>query len=506
MTDFSKPTTTSLKADFPAEIRNAIASVGKMDFSGDTNVPTNFLQWNRSSKLFQQYNGATWDTSNVHDILPNKTGAESISGVWSFSSAASLMLPTLVNWGANDTVFRSLDPDGTDGRSLSITPAGGIGKTRGAYVQLYGNEHANAGLANFGAGGNTGGTFVASTNGLFLYSYGTGFDATNGPGLYLHNSTAGGGNAKDVHLHAGTDGRVLLYSSGSNGKISFEQAGAAVAQFVGGELRFNKNDFLFRADTSPGADNKSLTLSGGGNYTGRGAYLSLYGNNHSVRPGEMWLASGATTGSAITMTGTALNLLSSSTTFSQSTGPGLFLYNTTSGWHPGSVDIYNATGGIIRNILATANTSEYVSFEAGGAESFRVMNHLVRTAQTDFIISPLTNDASDNKCLLFSAGGIAARTDVSNNRGSYLWLRGNEYNQGGTTGGFSLIGGTNFSCAVMATGNGRLTLSGDEVWLSGNRVNFDTGSNVPYTGTYTVTSKYKIKIGGTEYAILLTAV
>lgn len=69
--DWSKPDLNSLKANFPAEIRAIATNAAKMDYSGDTNIPTGTLRYNRSTDLFEEYNGSTWTAQPVDLAVPN---------------------------------------------------------------------------------------------------------------------------------------------------------------------------------------------------------------------------------------------------------------------------------------------------------------------------------------------------------------------------------------------------------------------------------------------------
>jgi hypothetical protein len=61
MTSFNDPTNTSLYSTILATIRALIASCAKMDFSGDTNVPTGAIRHdNASTNRPQKWNGSSW--------------------------------------------------------------------------------------------------------------------------------------------------------------------------------------------------------------------------------------------------------------------------------------------------------------------------------------------------------------------------------------------------------------------------------------------------------------
>lgn len=58
--DWSKPDLNSLKTNFPGEIRAIAESAAKMDFSADTNVPSNVIRYNSTKAALERYNGSTW--------------------------------------------------------------------------------------------------------------------------------------------------------------------------------------------------------------------------------------------------------------------------------------------------------------------------------------------------------------------------------------------------------------------------------------------------------------
>lgn len=60
MTDFNNPTNSSNYATVLSTLNSKIASVAKMDFTGDTNLETNFLRYNRTSRAVEQWSGSAW--------------------------------------------------------------------------------------------------------------------------------------------------------------------------------------------------------------------------------------------------------------------------------------------------------------------------------------------------------------------------------------------------------------------------------------------------------------
>lgn len=60
MASFNDPTNSSLYTTVLSTLRSLIASCAKMDFSGDTNVPTGAIQHNTTTLVFEKWNGSAW--------------------------------------------------------------------------------------------------------------------------------------------------------------------------------------------------------------------------------------------------------------------------------------------------------------------------------------------------------------------------------------------------------------------------------------------------------------
>lgn len=65
--DFDKPTLTSGYTTFPGEIRANVNAVGKMDFTGASNIPTGFIRLNQTDGSLESYNGSTWDVEAIDE-------------------------------------------------------------------------------------------------------------------------------------------------------------------------------------------------------------------------------------------------------------------------------------------------------------------------------------------------------------------------------------------------------------------------------------------------------
>lgn len=185
--------------------------------------------------------------------------------------------------------------DGADTGILYLAAGGGVDSaTRGAYITLYGNEHAAVGSWILGAGAGA----TASTSYLLGGSVGaSGINFRNttadGSDTGFLFATAGGNNndpGRGAYLamygneHAASPGRFIL-SAGDTATLVMLIGGGASAT----SLRIGNQ-------TPDAADSGDLQLYAGGNNTTstRGAYISMYGNEHATLPGRLNLVAGDT--------------------------------------------------------------------------------------------------------------------------------------------------------------------------------------------------------------------
>ncbi|NIM21861.1 MAG: hypothetical protein GTN64_05500 [Candidatus Latescibacteria bacterium] len=64
MVNWNDPTTATSYLNVLSELRDRDANIAKMDFTGDTNIPTGFTRF--ASNLFSQWDGATWNSLTHH--------------------------------------------------------------------------------------------------------------------------------------------------------------------------------------------------------------------------------------------------------------------------------------------------------------------------------------------------------------------------------------------------------------------------------------------------------
>ena len=59
--NWNNPTNSTTYTDVLTNLRDELAALGKMDFTGDTNIPTGFIRYSTTNFYFEKYNGSTWD-------------------------------------------------------------------------------------------------------------------------------------------------------------------------------------------------------------------------------------------------------------------------------------------------------------------------------------------------------------------------------------------------------------------------------------------------------------
>lgn len=221
--------------------------------------------------------------------LAQRLGRESGSAV-TFSSDTDLVLTTDADGvtphtitfdDAGQILFDSTDyellldnTDGSDDGFISYCGGGNNDDTRGACLNVYGNEASGAlGVAHL-FGGNT--------------------------------TTA---NIR-IDVRDTTDAADVLFQRAGTTKLAFENANM--------ELAFHGNDGLIRTNTSDGSDTKLVEVNGGGSSgTSRGAGIKFHGNEHATKAGDMTVTSGNISGGdlelSVTNTGSKLSLQSAGT-------------------------------------------------------------------------------------------------------------------------------------------------------------------------------------------------
>lgn len=240
MVDFADPTIYTGYADFIADMKDQVASVAKMDFKGETNVPSGAIDWSDPTEEPEIYNGSTWAKLSFFDKLAYLAENETVTGAWGFDEATTFNDDIILT--ETESLIRTNSADASDDKAILITPAGAVGHSRGASISFYGNEHANTGQAIIRAG----------------------------------NHAAG-----HIRFFTSEDVEVLRV-----------HASDYVQQLTGNYIVGNVN-FRVLPDTEDGSDTKSVGLGGGGDLaTNRGAHVLVCGNEHDSLPGLAMIRAG----------------------------------------------------------------------------------------------------------------------------------------------------------------------------------------------------------------------
>lgn len=65
MTDFLQPTNTTLVSTVLQILRERDASIATMDYSDDANISAGFVRYNRTNRVFEEWNGSAWKEKRV---------------------------------------------------------------------------------------------------------------------------------------------------------------------------------------------------------------------------------------------------------------------------------------------------------------------------------------------------------------------------------------------------------------------------------------------------------
>lgn len=229
MADFNQPTNSTTYSSVLSTINSKIASVAKMDFSADTNVPTGALRLNTTSGLLESYNGATWDVKGylLASTLANKgtfTGDLTIASGTIQNSSGSAAAPSYsfsADTSNNTGMYRYAENSigfTANGAAIATVDANGVTLLSGRVLNTAGSNSAPA--FSFSGDNNTG-----------IYNVGTdaiGF-ATNGTLRATLSSTGqlsvGIATAAGV-LHVGAvaaqnDSILEQYSNDTAGPVLF---------------------------------------------------------------------------------------------------------------------------------------------------------------------------------------------------------------------------------------------------------------------------------------------
>lgn len=78
MTDWNKPVLTDTWATFLSGLLGRDLSAAKLDYSADTNIPSNVVGYNTSTNKFERYNGSSWANLGFHSPIDSHIADTSI--------------------------------------------------------------------------------------------------------------------------------------------------------------------------------------------------------------------------------------------------------------------------------------------------------------------------------------------------------------------------------------------------------------------------------------------
>lgn len=78
--NWNDPTTASLVEDVITMLRRRTEHLGQMDYTDDTNIPTNFKRYNSTNNKFEGYDGSTWTKLGFHNTIDDHIADTSIHG------------------------------------------------------------------------------------------------------------------------------------------------------------------------------------------------------------------------------------------------------------------------------------------------------------------------------------------------------------------------------------------------------------------------------------------
>jgi len=385
------------------------------------------------------------------------------SNVWQIANDGALQS------NSNDLVFTTADGlirtdsvDATDTRRLSITSASAASSTRGAFINLHGNEH------------------VSSAGELILEA----------------GNVAGG---------------LIRFNTGGVTNWRLENNGNLVGLNTATIIRTN-------------ADTKSIFISGGSSAgVADSAILAAYGNTHATFPGQLHLTSSTdgTGGILLTTTSAPIKFIPNGVEAWHIESDGDVIPQTTNNYNVGASGNLVAT--VFSRIFQTENGARIGKYEAGassvdlGTTSSHDLNFIsndlarwqldsssgnlvsLATNGGDIVFSDNlrgilqgTSDAADDNSLEFSGGGAFR----SVTRGAYLSLHGNEH---GTRPGHLNLRAAG-SSGIITLGNNTLdaawTLDASSHLFPGTNGNQDIGKNTNHVRTLYVDS-----IVGTSFGV-----
>src|SRR3989344_4862285 len=189
---------------------------------------------------------------------------------------------------------------------------------------------------------------------------------------------------REAHLTLASGGNITLtpYSSAQNVVISQGNVGIGTTSpgaklDVVGNIMLSGGNRLITADSSDGADNRYLAISGGGSaISSRGSYIYFQGNEDASNPGKLILAAGnVATGDIVFRTGAddpKVTILANGNVGIGTTSPGTPLhvyYSDAAVYDPTEYGFDVFKGLKVENIDTTTNAYAEITLKAGNSNS-----------------------------------------------------------------------------------------------------------------------------------------
>jgi hypothetical protein len=378
--------------------------------------------------------------------------------------------------------------DAADNKALQLTGGGAVSSTRGAYIGLAGNEHANNGMlqleaGNDAAGGviyfNTGGVqhlnIPYSTTPAAELAFGTALNVN--PMLTIRSNKIDGADDASLALTPGgavsyTRGAYILLSGNEftiPGVLHLGGGSGGIFMYTGGLQHLNipysatqavdlaygtafdaSPVFTIRSSRSDGSDDGILNLTGGGSSTlagNRGAYIQLEGQDvgGTDKGGDINIVGGlgasGTDYPIVTIRNDSVDgadwgrvAITSGGAATESRGGLITLYGEQSATNPGHVQI---TGAALNGEIRLATHTAYRLTIADTASSttpeifFGDAGYNAVTATMRFA----THDGDDDSTLQITSSGSST---LSGTRGAYIILQGQDVNNANRGGDITL--------------------------------------------------------------------
>lgn len=118
-------------ANFLAALKARDEANAKMDYSGESNIPTGTIRWNTSTNLFERWDGATWSTAVLANAVPTTrtiTAGSGLTGGGALSSNITLNVGagTGISVTANAVGLDTSNTRNVDHASVSILAGTGL--------------------------------------------------------------------------------------------------------------------------------------------------------------------------------------------------------------------------------------------------------------------------------------------------------------------------------------------------------------------------------------------